>query len=410
MDNSSREHDLVLYGATGFVGGLIAVYVAEHAPAGMRVGLAGRSWSRLGAVRSQLPVAAHGWALIEADSEDADSIAALAAGTRVLFTAVGPYAKHGLPVVDACARAGTHYADLAGEVSFVREAIDRYDALARTTGATIVHACGYDSVPSDLAVLLLHQAAEADGAGGLVEVQLVARAKGGISGGTLESMRGQLDAIRSSTTLRSLAADPYALSPDRTKEPTTQQPPDAGPVRRSDDGTWTAPFIMAAANTRIVRRSNALQGWAYGRSLQYGEVLGVTRGPAGAVIAGAMALGLRAFTGAMAFPPTREVLDRCLPAPGAGPSISTQRAGWFHSQVTARTEDGHRYQAIAAGHGDPGYAATAVMAGETALALALDGDRLPTAKGSLTPATALGNVLIQRLRAAGHTYQVSKLA
>ena len=409
MDNSSREHDLVLYGATGFVGRLIAVYVAEHAPAGMRVGLAGRSRSRLGAVRSQLPVAAQGWALIEADSEDADSIAALAAGTRVLFTTVGPYAKHGLPVVDACARAGTHYADLAGEVSFIREAIDRYDALARTSGARIVHSCGYDSVPSDLAVLLLHQAAEADGAGGLVEVQLVATAKGGISGGTLESMRGQLDAMRSSTALRSLAADPYALSPDHTREPTTQQPPDAGPVRRFDDGTWTAPFIMAAVNTRIVRRSNALQGWAYGRSLQYGEVMGVARGPAGSVIARGMALGLRAFTGAMAFPPTRRVLDRCLPAPGAGPSTSTQRAGWFHSQVTARTEDGHRYQAIAAGPGDPGYAATAVMAGETALALALDGDRLPTAKGSLTPATALGNVLIQRLRAAGHTYQVTKL-
>ncbi|WP_104045379.1 saccharopine dehydrogenase family protein [Arthrobacter sp. ZGTC412] len=410
MENSSREHDLVLYGATGFVGRLIAGYVAEHAPAGMRVGLAGRSRSRLGAVRSQLPVAAHGWALIEADSEDADSIAALAAGTRVLFTTVGPYAKHGLPVVDACARAGTHYADLTGEVSFIREAIDRYDAPARTSGARIVHSCGYDSVPSDLAVLLLHQTAEADGAGGLVEVQLVATAKAGISGGTLESMRGQLDAMRSSTALRSLAADPYALSPDRTREPTTQQPPDAGPVRRSDDGTWTAPFIMAPVNTRIVRRSNALQGWAYGRSLQYGEVMGVAPGPAGAVIARAMALGLRAFTGAMVFPPTRRVLDRCLPAPGAGPSTSTQRAGWFHSQVTARTEHGHRYQAIAAGPGDPGYAATAVMAGETALALALDGDRLPTAKGSLTPATALGNVLIQRLRAAGHTYQVTKLA
>jgi len=410
MDTSSRENDLVLYGATGFVGRLIAAYLAEHAPAGMRVGLAGRSTSRLEAVRSQLPAAAHGWALIEADSGDADSIAALAANTRVLFTTVGPYAKHGLPVVEACARAGTHYADLAGEVSFIREAIDRYDALARTTGARIVHSCGYDSVPSDLAVLLLHQAAEADGAGGLAEVQLVAKAKGGLSGGTLESMRGQLDAVRSSTALRSLAADPYALSPDRTREPTTPQPPDAGPARRSADGTWTAPFIMAPFNTRIVRRSNALQGWAYGRSLQYGEVMGVAPGPAGAVIARAMALGLRAFTGAMAFPPTRRVLDRCLPAPGAGPSISTQRAGWFHSQVTARTEDGQRYQAIAAGPGDPGYAATAVMAGETALALALDGDRLPTAKGSLTPATALGNVLIQRLRAAGHTYEVTKLA
>ena len=410
MDNSPRDHDLVLFGVTGFVGRLIAGYVAEHAPAGMRVGLAGRSMARLGAVRSQLPAAAHGWALLEADTEDADSIAALAASTRVLFTTVGPYAKHGLPVVEACARAGTDYADLAGEVFFIREAIDRYDTLARTSGARIVHSCGYDSVPSDLAVLLLHQAAEADGAGGLVEVQLVATAKAGISGGTLESMRGQLDAMRSSTALRSLAADPYALSPDRTREPTTPQPPDAGPVRRSADGTWTAPFIMAPFNTRIVRRSNALQGWAYGRSLQYSEVMGVAPGPAGAVIAGAMTLGLRAFTGAMAFPPTRRVLDRFLPAPGAGPSAGKQREGWFHSQVTARTVDGLRYQAIAAGPGDPGYAATAVMAGETALALALDGDRLPAAEGSLTPATALGHVLIQRLRAAGHTYQVTKLA
>ncbi|MFJ5861187.1 saccharopine dehydrogenase family protein [Pseudarthrobacter sp. NPDC092439] len=410
MDNSPREHDLVLFGATGFVGRLTAAYLAEHAPAGFRVGLAGRSTSRLEAVRSELPAAAHGWALIEADSEDPESIAALAANTRVLFTTVGPYAKHGLPVVEACARAGTHYADLAGEVSFIREAIDRYDVLARTSGARIVHSCGYDSVPSDLAVLLLHQAAEGDGAGGLAEVQLVARAKGGISGGTLESMRGQLDAMRSSTALRALAADPFALSPDRAREPTTPQPPDAGPVRRSADGTWTAPFVMAPFNTRIVRRSNALQGWAYGRSLQYGEVMGVAPGPAGAVIARALALGLRAFTAAMAFPPTRRVLDRCLPAPGTGPSISRQRAGWFHSQVTACTGNGQRYQAIAAGPGDPGYAATAVMAGETALALALDGDRLPTAKGSLTPATALGNVLIERLRAAGHTYQVTKLA
>ncbi|MCT9627369.1 saccharopine dehydrogenase NADP-binding domain-containing protein [Pseudarthrobacter equi] len=410
MDTSSREHDLVLYGATGFVGRLIAAYIAEHAPAGMRVGLAGRSTSRLEAVRSQFPAAAHGWALIEADSADADSIAAMAATTRVLFTTVGPYAKHGLPVVEACARAGTHYADLAGEVSFIREAIDRYDDLAKMNGARIVHSCGYDSVPSDLAVLLLHQAAEADAAGGLAEVQLVATAKAGISGGTLESMRGQLDAMRSNSALRSLVADPYALSPDRTREPRTPQPPDAGPVHRSDDGTWTAPFIMAPFNTRIVRRSNALQDWAYGRSLQYGEVMGVAPGPAGAVTARAMALGLRSFMGAMAFPPSRKVLDRFLPAPGAGPSAGTQRAGWFHSQVTARTESGQRHQAIAAGPGDPGYAATAVMAGESALALALDGDRLPAAKGSLTPATALGNVLIQRLRAAGHTYQVTKLA
>lgn len=409
MEHAAREHDLVIYGATGFVGSLIAAYVAEHAPASLRVGLAARSRSRLEAVRSRLPAAAGEWALIEADSTDPASIASLAACTRVLFTTVGPYARHGLPVVEACAEAGTHYADLTGEVSFVRESIDRYDAVARASGARIVHSCGYDSVPSDLAVLLLHQVASADAAGGLTDVQLVATAKGGFSGGTIESMRGQLDGVRSSSALRRLAADPYALSPDRAEEPATTQPPDAGPVRRSADGMWTAPFVMASVNTRIVRRSNALQGWAYGRSLEYGEVMGVGRGPAGAVAAGAVALGLRVFVGAMALAPTRRVLERLLPSPGEGPSAEQQRNGWFRAQVTAGTEGGHRYRAVVAGPGDPGYAATAVMAGEAALALTLDPDRLPPAAGSLTPATALGAVFVERLRRAGHTYEVTRL-
>ncbi|MHA7279916.1 saccharopine dehydrogenase family protein [Arthrobacter sp. MDT2-2] len=409
MQAPARDHDLVLFGATGFVGELIAGYLAENAPPDLRVGLAGRSRVKLEAVRARLPAAAHDWALIEADSDQPCSLAALAAGTRVLFTTVGPYAKYGLPVVEACARAGTHYGDLTGEVSFVRKAIDRCDALARTTGARIVHACGYDSVPSDLAVLLLRQAAEADGAGGLTEVQLVARAKGGFSGGTIESMRGQLDGMRSDPELRSLAGDPYSLSPDRTAEPSTQQPADLGWVGRSEDGLWTAPFVMAAVNTRIVRRSNALQGWAYGRSLRYGEVMGMGRGPAGAVVAGVTALGLRVVGAALTLPLTRKPLARALPSPGAGPSEAARRSGWFRSQVTASTESGRRYRAVAAGPGDPGYAATAVMAGETALSLALDGERLPPTAGSLTPATAFGDVLVERLRAAGHTYEVISL-
>ncbi|WP_422391165.1 saccharopine dehydrogenase family protein [Arthrobacter sp. N1] len=409
METSARAHDLVLFGATGFVGELIAGYLADHAPADLRVGLAGRSREKLEAVRSRLPAAAHDWSLIEADTEHPDSLAALAEGTSVLFTTVGPYAKYGLPVVEACAHAGTHYGDLTGEVSFVREAIDRYGERARTTGARIVHACGYDSVPSDLAVLLLHQAAEADGAGGLTEVQLVATAKGGFSGGTVDSMRGQLDGMRSDPVQRSLAADPYSLSPDRSAEPSTRQPRDLGWVGRAADGRRTAPFVMASANTRIVRRSNALQGWAYGRSLRYGEVMGTGRGVRGAVMAGATALGLRAFGAALALPPTRKILDRVLPAPGSGPGVAARQAGWFRSQVTAATESGRRYQATASGPGDPGYAATAVMAGETALSLALDGDSLPVAAGSLTPASALGTVLVERLRAAGHTYEVTAL-
>jgi short subunit dehydrogenase-like uncharacterized protein len=407
VPDTSLEYDLVVYGATGFVGALTAAHLAEHAPPGLRIALAGRSRERLTAVRAGLPGAAHDWALVEADATDPRSLADLASGTRVVVTTVGPYARHGLPLVEACARAGTHYADLTGEVLFVREAIDRTDALARGSGARIVHACGFDSVPSDLAVLLLHECAAADGAGELGDVQLVAAVRGGFSGGTVDSVRLQVDTMRRDAAARRLAADPFALSPDRAVEPDTPQPPDAARPARTDDGRWTAPFVMAPFNTRIVRRSNALQGWAYGRGLRYCEAMDSGPGPLGAAAAVGVTAGLVAFLGAMAVPPTRALLDRLLPAPGTGPSATTRENGWFRATVDARTEDGRRYRAEVAGRGDPGYAATAVMLGQSALALAVDGDRLPDRAGSLTPATALGPVLVERLRAAGHTYTVA---
>jgi short subunit dehydrogenase-like uncharacterized protein len=403
----SRDSDLVLFGATGFVGTLLAAYLAGAAPAGTRIALAGRSRARLEQVRAGLPGAAREWPLVEADSGDPASLARLAESTRVLVTTVGPYARYGLPVVEACARAGTAYADLTGEVLFVREAIDRFDAVARDSGARIVHACGYDSIPSDLSTLLLAERAREDGAGGLTDVQLVATLRGGFSGGTIDSMRAQLEAVQGDPSLRRTLTDPYALSPDRPAEPDTRQPRDAAPPARTPDGRWTAPFVMASFNTRIVRRSNALQEWAYGRSLRYGEVMGAGRGPVGAVTATGLTAGLAGTLAAMSFGPTRALLDRVLPAPGTGPSEATRQKGWFRMVVDAATETGRRYRAIAAGQGDPGYAATAVMLGQTALALALDTDRLPDRAGSLTPATALGDVLVERLRAAGHTYEVA---
>jgi short subunit dehydrogenase-like uncharacterized protein len=402
-----REHDLVVYGATGYVGALVAAHLAEHAPPGSRIALAGRSHDRLTATRATLPGAAREWPLLEADATDPASLAALARAARVVATTVGPYARYGLPLVEACARAGTHYADLTGEVLFVREAIDRYDALARESGARIVHSCGYDSIPSDLAVLLLHERAVADGAGDLHDVQLVATARGGFSGGTVDSLRGQVDAMRRDPAARRLAADAFALSPDRAAEPGTPQPPDAGRPSRAADGRWSAPFVMAPFNTRIVRRSNALQDFAYGRGLRYGEVMSTGPGPLGAAAAVAATGGLFALLGAMALPPTRALLDRVLPAPGSGPSAEVREKGWFRSVVTARTGSGRRYRTEVAGRGDPGYAATAVMLGQSALALAFDSDRLPGRAGSLTPATALGDVLVERLRAAGHTYTVT---
>ena len=407
MPDDLRTHDLVLYGATGFVGELTAAHLAEHAPSDARIALAGRSRERLAAVRARLPGPARDWPLVHADATDPASLAALAGAARVVATTVGPYAKYGLPLVEACARAGTHYADLTGEVLFMREAIDRYNALARGSGARIVHACGYDSIPSDLAVLLLHERAAADGAGGLRDVRLVATARGGISGGTIDSIRAQVDSMRRDAAARRLAGDRFALSPDRAAEPDTPQPSDFGHPARTADGRWTAPFAMAAFNTRVVRRSNALQEWAYGRELRYSEVMGSGRGPLGAVAAVGVAGGLLAFLAAMTVPPTRALLDRVLPAPGTGPSAATRERGWFRMAVDAATESGARYHAEIRGRGDPGYAATAVMLGQSGLALALDGDRLPDRAGSLTPATALGTVLVERLQAAGHTYEVA---
>ena len=399
----TREHDIVLHGATGFVGALVAAYLAGAAHADVRIALSGRSREKLERTRAELPSSAQGWPLVVADAADPTALAALAASTRVVVSTVGPYATYGLPLVEACARAGTHYADLTGEVLFVREAIDRCDALARESGARIVHSCGYDSVPSDLGVLLLHEAA-----GELADVRLVATAKGGLSVGTVASMRAQMDAMRHDPAARRLAADPHALSPDPAAEPAPVQPPDAGPPGRLQDGTWTAPFIMAGYNTRIVRRSNALTDWSYGRGLRYGELMGCGRGVRGAAAAGGVTVGLfgalAGISAAMTTAPTRALLDRVLPAPGSGPSAASRAAGWFRSELHAVASGGRRFRAVVAGPGDPGYAATAVMLGESALCLAEDatGDRA----GSLTPATAMGTALVERLRKAGHSYDV----
>jgi short subunit dehydrogenase-like uncharacterized protein len=324
----------------------------------------------------------------------------MAESARVVATTVGPYARYGLPLVEACARAGTHYCDLTGEVLFVREAIDRFDAVARDSGARIVHSCGFDSIPSDLGMLLLHEAAGAD----LAHVRAVARLRGGFSGGTLASLLGQVETVAGDAAARRTALRPHSLSPDPAAEPTPTQPRDTGPPRREPDGAWTAPFVMAPYNTRIVRRSNAVADWAYGRGLRYEERMAAGRGVAGAATAVGITGAMAAIVGGAALPPTRALLTRVLPKPGTGPSEKTQANGFFRITFTGTTVDGRSVGATVAGSGDPGYAATAVMLGESALSLAQDTD-LPDRAGSLTPATAMGHSLVTRLRKAGHTYE-----
>jgi short subunit dehydrogenase-like uncharacterized protein len=410
------EFDIVLFGATGFVGRLTAADLAEGAPSGARIALAGRSRERLTAVRDSLGPAAAGWELLVADASDAAAMAGLARRTRVVVTTVGPYAKYGRTLVAACADAGTHYADLTGEILFHRDVVDAHQARATETGARIVPSCGFDSIPSDLGVFELARQVAADGEGELTTTTTYVRSlKGGISGGTIDSMREQARTQRSVPGATRIVNDSYGLSPDRAAEPPSRDRAAgalatitrAVPVRRDDRGRWTAPFVMASYNTRVVRRSNALLGYRYGRGFRYSEVTDCGRDLTAPVKAGVLTGGLLGLAAGMSFGPTRAVLDRILPKPGEGPSVESQEAGRFVLDIETTTTTGAKYRCRFAADKDPGYSGTAVMLGESGLSLAYD--ELPDATGVLTPATAMGEVLADRLRARGFTIEVTRL-
>ncbi|WP_040739465.1 saccharopine dehydrogenase family protein, partial [Nocardia tenerifensis] len=273
----NREFDLILFGATGFVGKLTAEYLLTAAPESARIALAGRSLDKLTKVRTELGPAAADWGLVVADSTDEAALAALAARTKVVVTTVGPYLRYGLPLVGACAKAGTHYADLTGEPLFIRDAIDRYHDQAVATGAKIVNSAGYDSIPSDLSVYQLYKRSLADNTGELEDTTLIASLKGGVSGGTVDSARAMMEAIAADPKKGSVLSHPYSLSPDKSMDPDVGRQSDqtlsrASAIDPSLDG-WVSTFVMAAHNTKIVRRTNGLLGWVYGKNFRYREVM-----------------------------------------------------------------------------------------------------------------------------------------
>lgn len=417
MAVTQREFDLLLYGATGFAGQLTAQYLARAGGAA-RIALAGRSEDKLRAVRATLGETAREWPLVIADATRLPTLDAMAARTRVVVTTVGPYTRYGMPLVAACAAAGTDYADLTGETMFIRNSIDLHHKRAVDTGARIVHSCGFDSVPSDLTVFALYRRVAADGAGELCDTDLVVRNfAAGVSGGTLASMVEVLQTSAGDPEARELMNDPYTLSPDRGAEPDLGAQPDVRWRRGAEiapelAGYWTAAFVLAAANSRIVRRSNALLDYAYGRGFAYAEQMSVGRSPlaplAAAVVTGSTAATL-GLGGRYLDRVPAGLLERVLPKPGTGPGEKTRERGHYRVETYTTTTSGVRYVAAMAQRGDPGYQATAVLLGECGLALALDSDKLSDLRGVLTPAAAMGDVLLERLPAAGVTLDTTLL-
>lgn len=416
--SDSREFDVIVFGATGFVGELTARHLARHAPESVRIALAGRSEGKLAQARERIGGRAADWPLVIADVDSPASLDAMAARTTVLCSTVGPYAKYGESVVAACVNAGTHYTDLTGEVLFARRSIDKYHEQAVAGGVKIVHSCGFDSIPSDLGTWLLYERARADGAGTLGATTLVAQLRGGASGGTIASAVGLIDEVTSDRDARRIAVRPHSLTTDETRE-RPSQPSDVAVVAGADvdpelSGSL-APFFMAPYNTRVVRRSNALLDWAYGPDFSYRETMAVGSHPLLSTIGSyAVLAGMGVGVAALAAKPLRPLLERVLPKPGAGPSERSMARGRFTMDVYTSTSSGRRYRARIAADLDPGYTGTAVMLGESSLALALDGDvarggaTLPAVGGVLTPAVALDGALADRLRAQGFVVEVTQ--
>ncbi|MEN0066933.1 MAG: saccharopine dehydrogenase NADP-binding domain-containing protein [Myxococcota bacterium] len=407
---STRDIDILIYGATGFTGQLVADYMQQHyRRAGLTWALGGRDQRKLEAVARRLAGdSGEGPDIFVADSGDPQRLSELVARTRVVLTTVGPYARYGSPLVAACAALGTDYCDLTGEVQWMQQMIAQHQASAIASGARIVHTCGFDSIPSDLGVYRLVD--EMSVRHGCTPVRVKYRmrdASGGFSGGTFDSLVTMAEQAAADPSIRAIVDDPYALNPpDQPRGP--DGPEATMPAWDEDFDGWVGPFVMAPINTRVVRRSNALMNFRYGPDFRYDEAMLLPWGSWGWFAAAALSFGMGAIHAMARFGPTRSVLRALGPKPGTGPSEAQQRRGFFDVELLAehptdRTKD---LRLTIHGDRDPGYGSTSRMIAECAVCLASDA---PTCGGGFwTPASAMGDHLLERLpRNAGVSFELA---
>jgi short subunit dehydrogenase-like uncharacterized protein len=370
-----RDFDVILYGASGFTGRQTVAYFAQHAPSGLRWAIAGRNRAKLEALNS-------GVTILTADAADPIGIDALVQRTQVLLTTAGPFAIYGTRFVDACVRFNTHYVDITGETPWVRMLIDRYDAKAAAQGTRIIPFCGFDSVPSDLGAMLISEALGPE----TTQVKTFFEMRASLNGGTLASAINMYE----SGAMKAFS-DLFVLSPTTTRAPRDIEQDPRKASYDADMKTWTAPFVMGAINTRVVRRSCALRCTDFA----YQEYAKVSSHFAATVLATGGAM----FERALHSKSMRSVIRAFSPSPGEGPSKKTMDSGWFRCHFFGKTGDGRTAQGLISDQGDPGNRVTVKCLCESALTLALD--PLPDRAGVLTPSTGLGTSLITRLRATG---------
>ncbi|MBC7770308.1 MAG: saccharopine dehydrogenase NADP-binding domain-containing protein [Phycisphaerales bacterium] len=392
---SAQEFDVIVYGATGFTGRLAAEYLLRTygAEGEVRWAMAGRDREKLKAVSIKLG-APMNFPLIEAKTSDTGALDALAHRTRAVITTVGPYQLHGEPLLAACVRAGTDYVDLCGEPNWMAAMIAKYENQARQSGARIVFSCGFDSIPFDCGVWFLQQEAIRRFGKPARDVRgRVRKMQGGFSGGTMASMLATLDAAKRDPGIAAQMADPFALSPHRL----SPQPSGEDVTHDGDIPSWSAPFVMAAINTKTVHRTNALRNYPYGQDFTYSEMMLTGDGAAGEKRARGALNQSKTQQALLGFAPTRWALRQfALPKPGQGPSKEERESGMYEVLYVGDAGDGRSLRAAVSGDKDPGYGSTSKMISEAALTL-IDAPRDATPGGIWTPAAAMGDALIDRL-------------
>lgn len=404
----STEHlDIIVFGSTSFVGKILTDYLHRTYGVGkaLKWGIGGRSEKKLHDLKESLGSSAKDLPVIIADASDETALKNLCGQTRVVVSTVGPYALYGEPLVRVCAETGTDYCDLTGEVQWIRKMIEKYEDKAKSSGARIVHCCGFDSIPSDMGVWFLQQQAQAQFGQPALDVRMrVKVAKGGLSGGTVASMINLAREAGSDPQLRKELANPFSICP-KQHHSNRRQPSIKAAEYDKDFAVWLAPFVMGAINTRVVHRSNALQQASYGKEFTYDEAMMVGTGVKGRLRAYGLTGAMGAFFTAAAIGPTRWLVEKLVPSPGEGPSPENQEKGFYDLRFVGKTEDGRTLITKVTGDRDPGYGSTSKMLGEAAVCLANDVPDQPG--GFWTPASLLDGKLLERLTGnAGLTFEL----
>jgi short subunit dehydrogenase-like uncharacterized protein len=395
------QFDVIVFGATSFVGQILVQYLTDNFnqpnKETLNWAIAGRSQTKLDKVKTQ--VKQPELTTIIADAQDEAAIKIMCAQAKVIISTVGPYALFGETLVKVCAESGTDYCDLTGEVQWIDRMLKKYEDAAKASGARIVHSSGFDSIPSDMGVYFTQREAKKSLGEYCNNLSMrVKAAKGSASGGTIASILNITKEVMKDPKLRKDLINPYLICPPghgyKVRQFDTKKPT----FDKNFNG-WTAPFIMAGINTRIVFRSNALMGSAYGTDFKYDEAMLVGKGLKGRLTATALVAGLGAFFVGAALKPSRWVLERfMLPKPGEGPTPKEQVEGYYDIRFKGKTPSGKEIQTKVMGQGDPGYGSTSQMLGQVGACLALDKELLTDKEGGFwTTSTLLGDHLLERL-------------